>query len=193
MIINNINHDKVNVNDINFDIPMFTCFNSPIASIQDAPELHCLLINIIPNSILQPFKDAKLHKKLIKKLLLSFLFDLHHDIYDLLWKARTLKWKHYKKVNGINKKSFLKRPKQQRKRRRTDNEDIPSQNRDHNNILNIGYNNPFMTSIRNLDNSTFWIYLTSSNFRHNLPWINSLSLNFIDSIIFDHNLFYYNI
>ncbi|PKY48379.1 hypothetical protein RhiirA4_445314 [Rhizophagus irregularis] len=76
LIINNINHDKVQESAVDFHIPIFTCFNSPITTIHDAPDLHCLLINMIPNSILQPFKDAKMHKKLIKKLLLTFLFDL---------------------------------------------------------------------------------------------------------------------
>ncbi|GET52460.1 hypothetical protein GLOIN_2v708233 [Rhizophagus irregularis DAOM 181602=DAOM 197198] len=185
--------NKINVDNVNFNISIFTSFDSPISSILDAPDLHCLLINLIPNSILQPFKDAKFHKKLIKKVLLSFLFDLHHDIYEILWKARNLKWKDHKKINNINKKSFLKRPKQQRKRQRKDHNNTSLNNGIHTDILNMGYNNPFMTSLRNLDNSTFWIYLTSSNFRHNLPWINSLSINFLDSISFDHNLFYYNI
>jgi hypothetical protein len=184
--------DKVNVNDINFAIPIFTAdFDSPITSIHDTHEIHCLLIGLIPNCLLNPFKDAKIHKKLIKKLLLSFLFDLHHDIYDQLWKARNTKWKEYKRVNGINKKSFLRRPKQQKKKRRTNDENQIVGDRDNINITNIGYTNPFMTSVRNLDNSIFWIYLTSSNFRHNLPWINSLSISFIDSITFDRNMFYY--
>jgi hypothetical protein len=191
IIINHMDKDKINVNEINFAIPIFTALNSPIIAIHDIPELHCLLINLIPNCLLNPFKDAKIHKKLIKKLLLSFLFDLHHEIYDRLWKARNAKWKEHKKVNGINKKTFLKRPKQQRKKRRINSENQMINDRDIYNISNIGYNNPFMNSIRNLDNSIFWIYLTSSNFRHNLPWINSLSINFLDSINFDHNLFYY--
>ncbi|PKB95930.1 hypothetical protein RhiirA5_435762 [Rhizophagus irregularis] len=114
-IINNMDKEKINISDINFDIPVFTAFNSPIKSIHDAPELHCLLINLVPDCLLLPFKDAKIHKKLIKKLLLSFLFDLYHDIYDQLWKARNIKWKEYKKINSITKKSFLKRPKQRKK------------------------------------------------------------------------------
>ncbi|GET53140.1 hypothetical protein GLOIN_2v708233 [Rhizophagus irregularis DAOM 181602=DAOM 197198] len=148
---------------------------------------------MIPNCILEPLKAAKFHKKLIKKLLLSFLFDLHRDIYELLWKTRNLEWKEYKRTNGIIKKSFVKRPKQQRKKCRIDNDNDSSNIRNYNTMVNVGYNNPFMTSLRNLDNATFWIYLTSSNFRHNLPWINSLSINFLDTITFDHNLFYYNI
>ncbi|PKY52675.1 hypothetical protein RhiirA4_470465 [Rhizophagus irregularis] len=192
-IINNVDKEKININEINFAIPIFTNFDSPIISIQDAPDIHCLLIGLVPNCLLQPFKDAKINKKLLKKLLLSFLFYLHHDIYDSLWKARNLKWKEYKKTNGINKKSFLKRPKQQRKKRRTDHDNSTINDRDSYNITNIGYTNPFMTTLRNLDNSTFWIYLTSSNFRHNIPWIHSLSVEFIDSINFDRNLFYYTI
>ncbi|PKB94169.1 hypothetical protein RhiirA5_439400 [Rhizophagus irregularis] len=146
----------ITINNINFDMPIFTAFNSPITSIHDAPDLHCLLINLVPDS---------------------------HNI----------KWKEHKKTIGITKKSFLKRPKQRKKRRRTNDENPTITDRSNYNIANIGYTNPFMTSIRNLDDSIFWIYLTSSNFRHNLPWINSLSINFIDSITFDHNLFYYTI
>ncbi|PKB99500.1 hypothetical protein RhiirA5_429585 [Rhizophagus irregularis] len=107
-IINNMDKEKININNIDFDIPIFTAFNSPINSISDAPELHCLLINLVPDCLLILFKDAKIHKKLTKKLLLSFLFDLHHDIYDQLWKARNIKWKEHKNINGIRKKSFLK-------------------------------------------------------------------------------------
>ncbi|PKY40596.1 hypothetical protein RhiirA4_454008 [Rhizophagus irregularis] len=175
------------------DIPIFSSFNSPITTIYDAPDLHCLLINMVPSSIIKPFQEAKIPKKMIKKLLLSFLFDLHRDIYESLWKTRSAKWKQYKKDNGITKSSFTKRPTHQRKRRRQNNYDTSSDNPTNDNILNLGYTDPFMTSTRNLDNSTLWIYLTSSNFRHNLPWINSLYLNFIDSISFDQNLFYYNI
>jgi hypothetical protein len=96
----------------NWDIPIFSCFNSPITSINDAPDLHCLLINMIPE-LIKPFKDAKIPKKLTKKLLMTFLFDLHRDIYELLWKARSL---------------FLKRPKHQHKRQRRNNYDSTSNN-----------------------------------------------------------------
>ncbi|PKC05094.1 hypothetical protein RhiirA5_421345 [Rhizophagus irregularis] len=90
---------------------------------------------MIPNCILEPLKAAKLHKKLIKKLLLSFLFDLHRDIYELLWKTRNLEWKEYKRTNGIIKKSFVKRPKQQRKKCRIDNDNDSSNIRNYNTMI----------------------------------------------------------
>ncbi|GBC20790.1 ribonuclease H-like domain-containing protein [Rhizophagus irregularis DAOM 181602=DAOM 197198] len=194
LIINNINYDKFK-NEIPTitESPVFTCFNSNISTIFDAPDLHCILINMIPFSIIKPFQDAKISKKEIKKLLLTFLFDLHKDIYELLWKVQTSKWKQYKLDLGITKSTFTKRINTRRERKRQNNFDISHNNPLNDNILNIGYSNPFMTSTRNLDDSVLWIYLTSSNFRHNLPWINSLYLTIIDSIQFDTNLFYYNI
>ncbi|PKY61143.1 hypothetical protein RhiirA4_485725 [Rhizophagus irregularis] len=41
-IINNMDKEKININEINFAIPIFTDFDSPITSITDAPEIHCL-------------------------------------------------------------------------------------------------------------------------------------------------------
>ncbi|PKY51396.1 hypothetical protein RhiirA4_468410 [Rhizophagus irregularis] len=147
---------------------------------------------MIPSSIIKPFHDAKIPKKLTKKLLLTFLFNLHRDIYEILWKERNSKWKQYKIDHNITKTS-IKQPIKQKDHRRQHNHEISPDNPANNNILNIGYTNPFMTSKRNLDDSILWIYLTSSNFRHNLPWINSLYLDIIDSITYDNNLFYYNI
>ncbi|PKY48222.1 hypothetical protein RhiirA4_463756 [Rhizophagus irregularis] len=112
-------------------------------------------------SIIEPFKQAKISKKLTKKLLLKFLFDLHHDIYDNLRKTRSKKWKEFKTINHISKRSFSSQPRQKR-RRNTHNDSI------HDDITPMGYTNPFMISQRSLDNSIFWIYLTSSNFLHNL-------------------------
>ncbi|RGB28333.1 hypothetical protein C1646_797303, partial [Rhizophagus diaphanus] len=140
LIINNSNRNIVNTNDINFNIAIFTSFNTPIISIQNAPDLHCLLINMVPNFLLQPFKEAKIHKKLLKKLLLSFLFDLHRDIYEQLWKARTAEWKRYKSINGITKSSFLKRPKQHRKKRRIDPDDSQAHDQRRDNLGNLASN-----------------------------------------------------
>ncbi|CAB4431037.1 unnamed protein product [Rhizophagus irregularis] len=194
LIINNLDHSKVdNPNNIITDSPVFSCFNLLITSISDAKDLHCILLNMIPSSIIKPFQDAKIPKKLTKKLLLTFLFNLHRDIYELLWKIRNTHWKQYKIDHNITKTSFTKRPTRRNERRRQNNNDITPNNPANDNILSIGYTNPFMTSKRNLDDSILWIYLTSSNFRHNLPWINSLYLDIIDSITYDQNLFYYNI
>ncbi|PKY62664.1 hypothetical protein RhiirA4_489555 [Rhizophagus irregularis] len=148
---------------------------------------------MIPSSLIKPFQNAKIPKKISKKLILTFLFDLHRDIYELLWKTRNSKWKQYKTDHDITKSSFTKRSNHRREHRNHRNYDTSSENPSNDNILNIGYTNPFMTSTRNLDDSILWIYLTSSNFRHNLPWINSLYLTIADSISFDQNSFYYNI
>ncbi|GBC44856.2 hypothetical protein RhiirA5_417186 [Rhizophagus irregularis] len=70
--------------------------NNPPSTLQDAPDLHCLLINMVPSSKVEPFKQAKINKKLSKTILLKFLYDLHHDIYESLWKIRAVKWKAWK-------------------------------------------------------------------------------------------------
>ncbi|PKK66007.1 hypothetical protein RhiirC2_853199 [Rhizophagus irregularis] len=194
LIINNLDRNIIDdLDKVNFNSPVFSCFNLPIKTISDAKDLHCILINMVPSSIIKPFQDAKIPKKLTKNLFLTFLFNLHRDIYELLWKIRTMKWKQYKIDHNITKSSFTKRLTQRKEQRRQNFQEISPNNPDNNNILNIGYTNPFMTSRCNLDESVLWIYLTSSNFRHNLPWINSLYLDIIDSITYDQNLFYYNI
>ncbi|PKB94058.1 hypothetical protein RhiirA5_439655 [Rhizophagus irregularis] len=119
---------------------------------------------MIPSSIIKPFHNAKIPKKLTKKLILTFLFDLHRDIYELLWKHHTAKWKQYKIDHNITKSAFTKHTHNRRERRWQNNFKTSPNNPTNDNILNVGYSNPFMTSIRNLDDSVLWIYLTSSNF-----------------------------
>ncbi|GET61993.1 hypothetical protein e4340_A0A2N1N5X7_9GLOM [Rhizophagus irregularis DAOM 181602=DAOM 197198] len=51
-----------------------------------APHLHCLLLNLIPKEIIHPFKAAGISKSLLKNLLINFLYDLHHAIYEAIWK-----------------------------------------------------------------------------------------------------------
>lgn len=109
LIINNLDHNKIDdSNTIEINSPVFSSFNLPITKINDAPDLHCVLINMVPASLVKPFQDAKISKKLTKKLLLTFLFDLHHDIYELLWKLCNSRWKEYKTENNITKSSFTK-------------------------------------------------------------------------------------
>lgn len=78
---------------------------------------------------------------------------------------------------------------------RLNDDDIPDHTHRHADITTMGYSNPFMSSLCNIDNSIYWIYLTSSNFLHNLPWINSLYIEFFNDIPlqFDPNLFYFSI
>lgn len=170
LIIDNLDCNKLDdPNNIIINSPVFFSFHLPITKISDAPDLHCILINMVLFSLIKPFQDAKIPKRITKKLLLKFLFDLHRDIYELLWKTRNSKWKQYKIDNNIIKASFTKRPSRQRERQHQNNHDTLHNNPINDNILNIGYTNPFMTSKHKLDDSIFWIYITSSNFRHNLP------------------------
>ncbi|CAG8733629.1 hypothetical protein GLOIN_2v708233 [Rhizophagus irregularis DAOM 181602=DAOM 197198] len=130
--------------------------------LQDTPDLHCLfclLLNLVPSSIVEPFKNAKINKKRIKSLLLKFLFDLHHKIFELLWKTRSVAWKEWKNKTMLQKKTFTN---DQKKRRNDNNNSSPNMSRltlDHIH----GYTNPFTNTRRNLDDSILWIYLTSSN------------------------------
>lgn len=80
---------------------IFSWTNNPPRSISDAPDLHYILLNLIPNELIHPFKAAKIGKKLTKKLLITFLFDLHQDIYNTIWRERTTRWKEWKKGNHI--------------------------------------------------------------------------------------------
>ncbi|CAG8763656.1 16402_t:CDS:2, partial [Rhizophagus irregularis] len=170
LIINNLDRKIIDdSNNINLNSPVFSCFNLPIETISDAKDLHCILINMVPSSLIKPFQDAKISKKLTKKLLLTFLFNLHRDIYEILWTKRNAKWKQYKIDHNITKSLFTNRVNRQKDQQRQNFNEISPNNPVNDNILNIGYTNPFMTSRRNLDDTVLWIYLTSSNFRHNLP------------------------
>jgi hypothetical protein len=61
---------------------------------------------MVPSSKVEPFKQAKINKKLSKPILHKFLYDLHHDIYESLWKIHAVKWKAWKKDHQITKRSF---------------------------------------------------------------------------------------
>ncbi|POG67801.1 hypothetical protein GLOIN_2v1843361 [Rhizophagus irregularis DAOM 181602=DAOM 197198] len=87
--------------------PIFKWTKKPPTQIADIPELYCLLRNFIPTNLTYPFKAAKISKTITKKLLLNFIFDLHRELYEKIWKVRATKWKQYKKDHDINKKSFV--------------------------------------------------------------------------------------
>ncbi|CAG8499134.1 7101_t:CDS:1 [Rhizophagus irregularis] len=153
----------------------------------DIPELYCLLINFIPTSLTYLFKAAKISKDITKKILLKFLFDLHKDIYESIWKLRAIAWKQFKKDHEITKKSFTNY-------RRNHHHDSTRRLRqsEFNNINNInGYRCPLNDTRRQIKNHTLWIYLTSSNFLHNLPWLSSLNddLSSFHLHIFNNTLF----
>ncbi|PKK62779.1 hypothetical protein RhiirC2_789854 [Rhizophagus irregularis] len=163
----------------------------PPNQIIDIPDLHCLLINFVPISLSYPFKAAKISKNITKKILLKFLFDLHKDIYETIWKARASAWKEFKKTHHITKKSFNN---YRRDHNRDTNQNRRTRHRN-NNLENLnGYHCSFNDSRRHLENNNLWIYLTSSNFLHNLPWISFLNedLSKFHSNIYN-NIFLLNI
>ncbi|GET55775.1 hypothetical protein GLOIN_2v1843361 [Rhizophagus irregularis DAOM 181602=DAOM 197198] len=61
------------------------------------------------------FLDSKTDER-IKRLLLSFVHDLHVEIYNTIWKTRNSKFKEWKIFNNISKKTF-----QNYRRRQTHN------------------------------------------------------------------------
>lgn len=144
--------------------PIFKWVKKPPQQIINIPELHCLLMNFIPTSLTYPFKVAKIS-------LLKFLFDLYKDIYEKIWKQQAIAWRQFKKSWGITKKSFTNY-------RRNYHQETAQRLRqtDYNNINHInGYHCPLNNSRWRVENNNLWIYLTSSNFLHNLPWLSSLN------------------
>ncbi|PKY44275.1 hypothetical protein RhiirA4_458517 [Rhizophagus irregularis] len=130
---------------------IFSWTNNPPRSISDAPDLHYILLNLIPNELIHPFKAAKIGKKLTKKLLITFLFDLHQDIYNTIWRERTTRWKERK---------------EHKYRQQSKSDNNGNFNRNNDLYHTQGYTNPFINTRRALDSSILWIYL---NFRYNLP------------------------
>ncbi|PKK62541.1 hypothetical protein RhiirC2_790232 [Rhizophagus irregularis] len=161
-------------------------------SIKDIPDLHCFLLNYIPIGLSYPFKAAKISKAITKKILLKFIFDLYKDIYESVWKQRSQSWKSFKHQHALTKSQFINYHRdhtykdnsrqQQRQLRCSDFRDLNT---------NQGYHCPFNDSRRHVDSNTLWIYLTSSNFLHNLPWISTLDndLSQFHSYIFNNILF----
>ncbi|CAG8756911.1 3951_t:CDS:1, partial [Rhizophagus irregularis] len=96
-------------------------------------------------------------------------------IYESVWKQRSQSWKLFKQRNELTKSHFINYRRdhthnndpgqKQRQLRRSDFRDLNT---------NQGYHCPFNDSRRNIDSNTLWIYLTSSNFLHNLPWLSTL-------------------
>jgi hypothetical protein len=148
--------------------PIFKWTKKPPINIKDNNDLHSLLMNYIPISITYPFKAAQINKKTTKTLLLKFIYELQKEIYEQIWKRRSIKWKNYKKEHDITKKSFIEYrknfPKGTGERTR----------RTHNHGQTKLYRSPLYENVRSQDNNILWIYLTSSNFMHNLPWLSTL-------------------
>ncbi|CAB4426635.1 unnamed protein product [Rhizophagus irregularis] len=171
---------------------IFNWTERSLMNITDNPHLHCLLLNLIPKEIIYPFKAAGIGKDRMKKILINFLYDLHKDIYEAVWKERSIMWKETKQRLNITKSSF-------RDYRRTHPNDNNRKRSRHDRNLNDptmerGYRHPFNDSRRALDNHILWIYLTSSNFRHNLPWLSSLDVDLSSVSFYSHynlDLFYF--
>ncbi|PKY45884.1 hypothetical protein RhiirA4_460578 [Rhizophagus irregularis] len=136
--------------------PIFKWTKKLPKQILDVPELHCLLMNFVPSHLTYPFKAAKISKDTTKRILLKFLFDLHKEIYENIWKHMTV----------VNKRFFNYRQGSTTYHHRKDMLNINNNN---------GYHCPLNDCKRQIDNNNLWIYLTSSNFLHNLPWLSSLN------------------
>ncbi|PKK57063.1 hypothetical protein RhiirC2_798734 [Rhizophagus irregularis] len=151
--------------------PIFKWIKKPPNQIKDIPQLHSLLLNFVPSDLTYPFKAAKINKQTTKNILLKFLFELHHDLYDKIWRYRSLQWKQLKKSLNLSKKSFTDyyRNFHQNNQSNSSTHITPSPRNDQ------GYHCPLNDTRRLIDNNNLWIYLMSSNFKHNLPWL--LSLN----------------
>ncbi|PKY55690.1 hypothetical protein RhiirA4_475331 [Rhizophagus irregularis] len=165
--------------------PIFKWTTKPPQQIFDIPDLHCLLMNFVPISLTYPFKAAKINKNTTKRILLKFLYDLHKDIYEQIWKVRANIWKDFKKANNITKKSFI----DYRRNHNHDSTHTQHNIQRNNNIeRSNGYHCSLNDTRRHIENNNLWIYLTSSNFLHNLPWLSSLNedLSKFHSTIFDN-------
>lgn len=90
LIYANLDHTKIASLAIDFNLPIFTWTSEPTVSIQDIPDLYCLLINLVPDTLVAVFKQAQIGKSTYRKLLLSFLANLHRDIYESLWRRRSV-------------------------------------------------------------------------------------------------------
>jgi hypothetical protein len=132
------------------------------------------LLNYTPNELLAPFQAAIRSKERIKRLLLSFVHDLHVEIYNTIWKTRNSKFKEWKIFNNISKKTF------QNYRRRQTHNSPPSKDHSRRQPTQSSwqYRCPYSDDRRTLVITVMWIYFTSSNFLHNLPWYHSLDFLF---------------
>ncbi|RGB32683.1 hypothetical protein C1646_762619 [Rhizophagus diaphanus] len=83
---------------------IFKWTKRPPQHIKNIPDLHCLLMNYTPLSLTYPFKVASINKRSRKRLIIKFLFDLHKDIYESIWKLRATAWKTFKQHHSITKK-----------------------------------------------------------------------------------------
>jgi hypothetical protein len=101
------------------DNPMFRWSIHPLTNFtlsSDHP-LYLFLHHYIPRDIVRIFEQHLDNRKLIKSLLIPFIYNLHLDIYQGIWKLRSSRWKDIKRNNNITKSTF----KNYRKRKRDDN------------------------------------------------------------------------
>jgi hypothetical protein len=65
-----------------------------------------LIRNYIPQDLVTIFEGHFSNRSEYKKLLLTFIYNLHLDIYKTIWKVRSEKWAELKHSLCINKLSF---------------------------------------------------------------------------------------
>jgi hypothetical protein len=137
------------------------------------------LLNYIPQELLVPFQAAIKSKKKIKRLLLNFVHDLHVDIYTTIWKLRCSYLKEWKVRNNITRKSFTS----YRRHNKSDSSMIINTHSLRAVRTSWQYRCPYDDDRRARDNKVMWIYFTSSNFLHNLPWFHFLDFSFGSDLV----------
>jgi ribonuclease HI len=175
--------------------PLFNWTDTPLSTISRCDALHCFLINLIPDCLIVLFQEAKFTDSRIKPLLFPFIYAFHIDIYNAIWRHRSIKWKEWKATNNISKKSFREYSRYHRRARHHTSSNDPTIDRSGNNLRS--YSHPFSLTCSHTDSIIMWVYLTTSNFLHNVPWISSLSTDLTSVRLtrntrdYDHNLFYF--
>jgi ribonuclease HI/exonuclease III len=160
----------------------YKSFDSPIFN--DDHPIMLLIRNYIPRDLVGIFEANFRNRHEYKKLLLDFIYNLHLDIYQSIWKIRSDKWVELKRSLRINKASF----KTLKQRRKDNHNTTPQQNSSlqstHRTRSEFTYRNPYNDhrSYR-LNHHQAFIRFTSSNFLHNCTFYQSIS-NLSSSLIF---------
>lgn len=137
-------------------------FLTPPAPIDEAPELHCLLVNLIPSEILAPFRAANISKTLIKKIKNFYSNSLLTStktiiFYNALWQLRSVQWKDWKHIHAVTKKTFSS---YRKRKRRDDNSHLNIDNTRTRINDTHGYINPYNNTRRALDITPFYGFIS---------------------------------
>jgi hypothetical protein len=98
-------------------------FDPTLTLVNDHP-IMLLIRNYVPCELTSIFTAHFNRREEYKKILLQFLYNLHLDIYQQIWKLRSEKWKERKKALGIRRTDFTSL-KRKNKRKRSDNDSDP--------------------------------------------------------------------